>query len=535
MLEKIVRRKWYLQKHLEAPLLKEREDYLSLIAEKGFSHVTLLHMAEYLLLIVQMLGMKDGMSDKVKIEDVQSAAKQWAHALKNHTMKRQVRESSEKKFMNIAFCRLVYIDKIEDLYTSKDCIINRLFKRRHHKLRYLTYPMLSERIAHLEHWERLGTAIYTLRELAVCHLYAIDLLHVDDGRMVSEKDLMQAADEWANVAKNNSRDSDGQLWRKRFIHHVKDWCRFMNKYVEPEDMFPMKPLVMNYLDWLKKEKGCSYWTIRTYYFILRTFALATGVDDMRDLTPVILDSFITSQSAKTGWSRRSTAGVVSVLRGFFNYGERLGLCQHLLSMALSSPRTYQNEDLPSFVPWDVVQAILTEKKNGSGMAIRDYAVLLLLSVYGMRSSEVANLKLEDIDWQKERLYLHRAKNCKPQIMPLLPIVGDALARYIKELRFNGNKSEYVFRALRAPHKVLSTSTIYQIARSELDRHGVNIRHRGPHSFRHGCATHLINTGYSLKEIADLLGHMRLDTTRIYAKVDMVSLREVADMNWEELL
>ena len=64
---------------------------------------------------------------------------------------------------------------------------------------------------------------------------------------------------------------------------------------------------------------------------------------------------------------------------------------------------------------------------------------------------------------------------------------------------------------------------------------MNIRHRGPHSFRHGCATHLINTGYSLKEIADLLGHMRLDTTRIYAKVDMVSLREVADMNWEELL
>jgi integrase/recombinase XerD len=124
MLEKIVRRKWYLQKHLEAPLLKEREDYLSLIAEKGFSHVTLLHMAEYLLLIVQMLGMKDGMSDKVKIEDVQSAAKQWAHPLKNHTMKRQVRESSEKKFMNIAFCWLVYIDKIEDLYTSKDCIIN---------------------------------------------------------------------------------------------------------------------------------------------------------------------------------------------------------------------------------------------------------------------------------------------------------------------------------------------------------------------------------------------------------------------------
>ena len=69
----------------------------------------------------------------------------------------------------------------------------------------------------------------------------------------------------------------------------------------------------------------------------------------------------------------------------------------------------------------------------------------------------------------------------------------------------------------------------------LKAHGVQLRHYGPHSLRHGRATQLINTGYSLKEIADILGHMRLDTTAIYAKVNMTTLREVADMNWEGLL
>ncbi len=67
------------------------------------------------------------------------------------------------------------------------------------------------------------------------------------------------------------------------------------------------------------------------------------------------------------------------------------------------------------------------------------------------------------------------------------------------------------------------------------KYDLNIKHRGPHTLRHSCATHLVNSGHSMKEVADLLGHQMLDTTRIYAKVDMVGLRKVADMEWEGLL
>ena len=121
------------------------------------------------------------------------------------------------------------------------------------------------------------------------------------------------------------------------------------------------------------------------------------------------------------------------------------------------------------------------------------------------------------------------------MLPLLPIVGNAIVRYIKEVRFNKSKKEYLFLCKRAPHEQLSTSTIYNLVKKELKDKGLELRHYGPHSLRHTCATHLINTGHSLKEIADLLGHVGLDTTRIYAKVDIKNLRKVADMNWEGLL
>lgn len=146
-----------------------------------------------------------------------------------------------------------------------------------------------------------------------------------------------------------------------------------------------------------------------------------------------------------------------------------------------------------------------------------------LIVYDLRCSEATNMKLKDIDWRNETLYLRRTKNCRPQVLPLLPIVGDAIIRYVKRARFNESRNEYLLLCKRAPHEELTTSTIYNLVRDELKSKGLKQRHYGPHSLRHTYATRLINTGNYLKEIADLLGHIEFDTTRIYAKIDIKSL------------
>ena len=118
---------------------------------------------------------------------------------------------------------------------------------------------------------------------------------------------------------------------------------------------------------------------------------------------------------------------------------------------------------------------------------------------------------------------------------LIPVVGDAIIRYIKEVRFNEGGCEYIFTRRRAPHGRLSANTMYTIISKILKKHDIQIRHYGPHSLRHGRATQLINAKHSLKDIADILGHMSLDTTAVYAKVNITTLREVADINWEGIL
>jgi len=107
--------------------------------------------------------------------------------------------------------------------------------------------------------------------------------------------------------------------------------------------------------------------------------------------------------------------------------------------------------------------------------------------------------------------------------------------YIKEVRPNNFLLKEVFISRRSPYRPLKTSAIYQIVSRRLKPLQLKIKHHGPHALRHGCATHLINAGISLKEISDHLGHQNLETTRIYTKVDLTSLRKVAEFKLDGLL
>ncbi|RZJ99404.1 MAG: hypothetical protein EOO43_26415, partial [Flavobacterium sp.] len=161
--------------------------------------------------------------------------------------------------------------------------------------------------------------------------------------------------------------------------------------------------------------------------------------------------------------------------------------------------------------------------------------LMLLSVYGLRCSEVIHLQLKDLDWGNEVLYLKRVKRSKPQVFPLTQTVGEAILRYIKEVRPNNCRLNHVFICRRSPYRPLSTSTVYRIVSIRLKPLELKLKHNGPHALRHGCATHLINEGISLKEISDHLGHQELETTRIYTRVDLTNLRKVAEFKLENLL
>lgn len=538
MLEQIVRRKFYLQRHLYAPLLKERESFLSLMHDRNLAHQTLLNAADYLLHIVEYLHLTDDDGTLVSIESILIAANEWSHAVTEHPMKRREAKHSDKKFVSLALDFLSHINRL-DVRFCKDIVLNRLFSRKHFLVRYLTYPLFNERTEFIANAESKGAKLDTLRSIAQYQIHLIDLLNYSIKRPVSMLEIQVAARVWQQMPKNGKgKEGGSKLSYARFMSHSRDWLSFMGMLeIEADDDYVGVKEMEDYLNWMFTEKGCSQKTIKLNRSVIKSFlkyCSSVGVT-MNNLSLYTMDKYIGKRQKEDGCKRKTISNTVSILRTFLKYCSEKGWCPSNIHINMKSPRIYQYEDLPSFAPWEDVQNILRSESQASGTAIRNYAILLMLSVYGLRCSEITDMRLSDIDWWNERILLKRAKGCRPQILPLQQSIGNAIIRYVRTIRQNESHNEYLFLCSRAPYRKMSTAAIYRIVSTALKNENLKLRHYGPHSLRHSCATHLVNNGCTLKEVADLLGHQLLDTTRIYAKVNLSSLRKVSDIKWEEIL
>ena len=130
-------------------------------------------------------------------------------------------------------------------------------------------------------------------------------------------------------------------------------------------------------------------------------------------------------------------------------------------------------------------------------------------------------------------YAKKYINLKDKV--LIQVVGNMIADYLRNGRNNGLGRDNLFLTLFMPYREISKNCIYNIVSQAYGILDIRVKHKGGHSLRHACASHLINNGSSLKEISDLLGHRLFDTTRVYAKVDIHNLRKVAEINWEGVI
>jgi integrase len=196
-------------------------------------------------------------------------------------------------------------------------------------------------------------------------------------------------------------------------------------------------------------------------------------------------------------------------------------------------RIYAQESLPYAPSWSDVQRLLAGTLTDAPQDIRDRAILMLLSIYGMRATEVATLRLDQIDWQQRVIRIFRLKRRQPQVYPLLPSVAEALARYIDIIR-PSTPYRGIHRTALAATSIVACGHL-QDRESEVSGARRQVIHHGPHALRHACATRLIADGLTLKEIGDHLGHRSTEAARTYAKVDLAALRAVGDFDLGELL
>ena len=240
-----------------------------------------------------------------------------------------------------------------------------------------------------------------------------------------------------------------------------------------------------------------------------------------------IDAYV--QARAPSLQRVSRSEAATRLRCFLRFAHDTGRTDRDLALSVMSPTLYALESIPSALRPEEVRAVeQTTRQDQSSKGLRDYAIVLLLSTYGLRSGEVIRLRLDDIDWRADHFCVHHTKTGSQSVLPLLPAVGDALLAYLRRGRPKTDARE-IFILVRAPYRgFASNSSLYSVIRERIEAAGVQpAGKRGPHAFRHARAVSLLRSGVPLKVIGDVLGHRSAASTAPYLKLATEELRGVA--------
>ena len=298
--------------------------------------------------------------------------------------------------------------------------------------------------------------------------------------------------------------------------------------------FHSNPQFLGSLSTCDANVGLKEITIYAYRRHLNEFAeylSQAGVTSFSELSPPLLAAFIVERAP--GMAPRTRRDLCSHLRVLLRFCHREGITNRDLSGAVGMSQVYRLDDVPRSITWDEVRRMLDAVERRTIRGRRDYAILLLLVTYGLRAHEVARLTLDDVDWKRERLQVLERKAGHATAYPLAKVVGEALIDYLKRGRPETSDRHLFFRAL-APQAPITAAAVSSSVALYLLRAGVKVRRAGSHTLRHTCVQRLIDAEFPLKTIGDYVGHRSSQSTRIYTKVAIASLREVAMGDGEAL-
>jgi integrase len=250
---------------------------------------------------------------------------------------------------------------------------------------------------------------------------------------------------------------------------------------------------------------------------------AEGPIDMARLRPADVRRFLARQLDRNH-SHSHASQLASVLRSYLRYRTICGDPVAGLIATISSPVQWKLASLPRALKSDEVQRLLGAFPNGRWPK-RGYAIVRCALDMGLRAGEIANLSIGDIDWRAGTVTLRGTKSLRQDILPLPMQTGQALADYLQHERpLSSSPAIFVRRHGGCDHPITSMAVQKVIKHACLR---VGLSHFSAHALRHTLACRLVESGGSLKEVADVLRHRSLETTRIYAKLDTPKLTGVA--------
>jgi site-specific recombinase XerD len=215
----------------------------------------------------------------------------------------------------------------------------------------------------------------------------------------------------------------------------------------------------------------------------------------------------------------------SVIKRFLKWLYESGVLSINLSIRIPSGRYVQQSELPAVYTKEEIGLLLEDGVDrGNPTGKRNYLILLLAARLGLRSSDICNLKFENIHWEKNMLLLEQVKTGSVLELPLLADVGNAIIDYLRYGRPQSNEP-YVVLTSCSPYRKMVSSATFDIVTRAFKRAGINISNKkhGAHSLRHSLAARMLEGQTALPVISEVLGHEKTDSTLYYLRIDLNAL------------
>lgn len=253
------------------------------------------------------------------------------------------------------------------------------------------------------------------------------------------------------------------------------------------------------------------------------------LDGRQILLPNITASDISDYMTTLFRYKRATIHIISsVLRDFFRYLHSSNILKCDLADSVPRPKIYVEESFPETWTPEEIRQLLSVINRRTAIGKRDYAMILLAVLLGMRAGDICALKFREIDWRKKVITYTQQKSGKVNTLPLLPQIGEAIIDYLKNGRLDSDCNQVFIRHIHPYGAIASSSTLSESIKRYMRRAGLTVRARkAAHSMRHTVASTLLRDGVPLLTISNILGHDTPKTTIAYTKIDLPALRKCA--------
>lgn len=269
-------------------------------------------------------------------------------------------------------------------------------------------------------------------------------------------------------------------------------------------------------------------TINDYKNSLKLFNNYLKENNIEIVSPNTIYGFFKSVGSNKKTNSNSQLYKYKVhLRRFLRYLLSLNMIDKTIVECIPDIKYIRNKKLPSIFTNDEVKRIVDSIDRNSTIGKRAYAMVMLAIKYGLRSSDVVNLKFKDIDWENKIIRIVQKKTKRTVELPLLPEVGNAILDYLKNARRKSNLP-FVFLNIKGPITSITSAAFYKILNNYINVSSIenlDKRHHGPHSLRHTLASQMLKNGDELTTISATFGHSSTQVTTVYLSIDYLNLKE----------